>query len=43
MEDTAEELKKMLAEEELKDCCVLAMANKQDLSKISLSILLFIL
>ena len=32
MEDAAEELKKMLAEEELKDCCVLVMANKQDLN-----------
>ena len=27
-----EELQKMLAEEELKDCCVLVMANKQDLN-----------
>ena len=32
MNDAAEELKKMLAEEELKDCCVLVMANKQDLN-----------
>ena len=32
IEDAAEELKKMLAEEELKDCCVLIMANKQDLN-----------
>lgn len=32
VEDAAEELKKMLAEEELKDCVVLVMANKQDLS-----------
>ena len=32
IEDAAEELKKMLAEEELKDCCVLFMANKQDLN-----------
>ena len=32
IEDAAEELKKMLAEEELKDCCVLVMANKQDLN-----------
>ena len=32
MEDAAEELKKMLAEEELKDCAVLVMANKQDLN-----------
>ena len=31
IEDAAEELKKMLAEEELKDCQVLVMANKQDL------------
>ena len=31
VEDAAEELKKMLAEEELKDCVVLVMANKQDL------------
>ena len=28
----AEELKKMLAEKELEDCCVLIMANKQDLN-----------
>ena len=28
----ANELKKMLVEEELKDCCVLVMANKQDLN-----------
>ena len=32
IDDAAEELKKMLAEEELKDCCVLIMANKQDLN-----------
>ena len=32
IEVAAEELKKMLAEEELKDCCVLVMANKQDLN-----------
>ena len=32
VEDAAEELKKMLAEEELKDSVVLVMANKQDLS-----------
>ena len=32
IEDTAEELKNMLAEEELKDCAVLVMANKQDLN-----------
>ncbi len=32
VEVAAEELKKMLAEEELKDCVVLVMANKQDLS-----------
>ena len=32
IEDAAEELKKMLAEEELKDCCALVMANKQDLN-----------
>lgn len=32
IDDAAEELKKMLAEEELKDCCLLVMANKQDLS-----------
>ena len=32
IEDAAEELKKMLAEEELKDCAVLVMANKQDLN-----------
>ena len=32
IEDAAEELKKMLAEEELKDCVVLVMANKQDLN-----------
>ncbi len=29
--DAAEELKKMLAEDELKDCVVLIMANKQDI------------
>jgi small GTP-binding protein len=33
VEDAAEELKKMLAEEELKDCIVLIMANKQDLKE----------
>lgn len=32
VEDAAEELKKMLSEDELKDCVVLVMANKQDLS-----------
>ena len=32
IEDAAEELKKMLAEKELEDCCVLIMANKQDLN-----------
>ena len=32
IEDAAEELKKMLAEEELKDCHILVMANKQDLN-----------
>jgi small GTP-binding protein len=32
VDDAAEELKKMLAEDELKDCVVLVMANKQDLS-----------
>ena len=32
-EDAAEELKKMLAEEELKDSVVLVMANKQDLKE----------
>ena len=32
IEDAAEELKRMLAEEELKDCCVLVMANKQDVN-----------
>ncbi len=32
VEDAAEELKKMLNEDELKDCAVLVMANKQDLS-----------
>lgn len=32
IDDSAEELKKMLGEEELKDCVVLIMANKQDLS-----------
>ena len=34
IEDAAEELKKMLAEEELKDCAVLVMANKQDLNDV---------
>ena len=32
IEDAGEELKKMLAEEELRDCAVLVMANKQDLN-----------
>ena len=32
IEDAAEEFKKMLAEEELKDCAILVMANKQDLN-----------
>ena len=32
VEDAAEELKKMLGEEELKDAAVLVMANKQDLN-----------
>ena len=32
IEDAGEELKKMLAEEELKDCPFLIMANKQDLN-----------
>lgn len=32
VEDAAEELKKMLAEDELKDAALLVMANKQDLS-----------
>jgi small GTP-binding protein len=32
VDDAAEELNKMLNEEELKDCVVLVMANKQDLS-----------
>ncbi len=32
VEDASEELKKMLAEDELKDVVVLVMANKQDLS-----------
>lgn len=31
IDDAAEELKKMLAEDELKDCVLLVMANKQDL------------
>ena len=31
IEKAAEELQKMLAEEELKDCAILVMANKQDL------------
>jgi len=31
VDDAGEELKKMLAEEELKDCVLLVMANKQDL------------
>ncbi len=33
IDDCSEELKKMLAEEELKDCVVLVMANKQDLKE----------
>ncbi len=32
VDDAAEELKRMLNEEELKDCVVLVMANKQDLN-----------
>jgi len=32
IEEAAEELKKMLNEDELKDCTVLVMANKQDLN-----------
>jgi len=32
VDDASEELKKMIAEEELKDCCLLVMANKQDLN-----------
>ena len=32
IEDAAEQLKKILTEEELKDCCLLVMANKQDLN-----------
>ena len=32
IEDASEELKKMLAEEELKDCPVLVYANKEDLN-----------
>ena len=32
MEEASEELMKMLAEEELKDCAVLVLANKQDLN-----------
>ncbi len=32
IEKAAEELQKMLAEEELKDCAILVMANKQDLN-----------
>ena len=28
----SDELKKILAEEEMKDCCVLVLANKQDLN-----------
>ena len=32
IEDSAEELKKLLAEEELKNCVVLVLANKQDLN-----------
>ena len=30
--NAANELKKILAEEEMKDCCVLVLANKQDLN-----------
>ena len=32
IEDAGEELKKLLAEEDLKDCFVLVLANKQDLN-----------
>ena len=32
IEDATEEFKKMIAEEELKDCAILVMANKQDLN-----------
>ena len=32
IEDAGEELKKMLAEEDLKECIVLVMANKQDIN-----------
>ena len=32
IEDASKELKKMLSEEELKDCPVLVMANKQDIN-----------
>ena len=32
IDDAAEEVKKMLSEEELKDCALLVMANKQDLN-----------
>lgn len=32
MEDAAEEIQKLLSEEELKDCVLLVMANKQDLN-----------
>lgn len=32
IEEAAEEFKKMLDEEELKDCAILVMANKQDLN-----------
>ena len=32
MEDAAEEIQKLLNEEELKDCVLLVMANKQDLN-----------
>ena len=31
IEDAAEELKKLIAMEEYKDCCILVLANKQDL------------
>jgi small GTP-binding protein len=33
IDDAAEELKKMLAEDELKDCVILVMANKQDIKE----------
>ena len=31
IEDAAEELKKLLAEDQYKECCILVLANKQDL------------